>query len=234
MPIRVACNHVTNYEFDRPVSLSPHVLRLRPAAHCRTPIHAYSLKILPEKHFINWQQDAFGNYLARLVFPEKTTKLRFEVEVIADMTVYNPFDFFIEDSAEKYPFTYSKLEKTELVPYLQKVVTGPLLKSWLETVDLSEVNTIDFLVEVNRLVRETVNYSVRMEPGVQSCETTLQRKIGSCRDSAWLLVQIFRHLGIAARFVSGYLIQLTADEKSLDGPSGPEADFTDLHAWTEV
>ncbi|MCW8860560.1 MAG: transglutaminase family protein [Deltaproteobacteria bacterium] len=234
MPIRIACNHVTSYKFDRPISLSPHVLRLRPAAHCRTPIHAYSLKVLPETHFLNWQQDAFGNYLARLVFPEKTRELRFEVEVIADMTVYNPFDFFIEESAEKYPFSYNKLERMELAPYLQKVVTGPLLEKWLEKIDRSEVLTIDFLVEVNRQVQQTVNYSVRMEPGVQSCETTLQRKIGSCRDSAWLLVQAFRHLDLAARFVSGYLIQLTSDEKSLDGPSGPEADFTDLHAWTEV
>ena len=234
MPIRIACNHVTSYKFDRPVSLSPHVLRLRPAAHCRTPIHAYSLKVIPETHFLNWQQDAFGNYVARLVFPEKTRELRFEVEVIADMTVYNPFDFFIEESAEKYPFSYNKQEQTELVPYLQKVVTGPLLKTWLERIDRSEVLTIDFLVEVNRQVQQTVNYSVRMEAGVQSCETTLQREIGSCRDSAWLLVQIFRHLGLAARFVSGYLVQLTADEKALDGPSGPEADFTDLHAWTEV
>ncbi len=234
MPIRIACNHVTSYKFDRPVSLSPHVLRLRPAAHCRTPIHAYSLKVTPEDHFLNWQQDAFGNYLARLVFPEKTRELSFEVEVIADMTVYNPFDFFVAEHAEKYPFTYEKQERTELAPYLQKIVTGPLLQKWLEKVDRSEVNTNDFLVNVNRLVQETVGYSVRMEPGVQACETTLKRKIGSCRDSAWLLVQIFRHLGLAARFVSGYLVQLTADEKSLDGPSGPEADFTDLHAWTEV
>ena len=234
MPIRIACNHVTSYTFDRPISLSPHVLRLRPAPHCRTPIHAYSLKVLPEKHFLNWQQDASGNYLARLVFPEKTRELRFEVEVIADMTAYNPFDFFIEESAEKYPFSYAQQEKIELAPYLQKIVPGPLLEKWMQTVDRSEVNTNDFLVAVNRQVKETVGYSVRMEPGVQSCETTLQRKIGSCRDSAWLLVQVFRHLGLAARFVSGYLVQLTADEKSLDGPSGPEADFTDLHAWTEV
>jgi uncharacterized protein (DUF2126 family)/transglutaminase-like putative cysteine protease len=234
MPIRIACHHVTSYKFDRTISLAPHVLRLRPAPHCRTPIHSYSLKVTPEAHFLNWQQDAFGNYLARLVFPEKTRELRFEVELIADMTVYNPFDFFIEESAEKYPFEYSQLERSELGPYLQKVVTGPRLKKWLQRVDRSEITTIDFLIEVNRMVQQTVNYSVRMEPGVQSCEQTLQRELGSCRDSAWLLVQVFRHLGLAARFVSGYLVQLTADEKALDGPSGPEADFTDLHAWTEV
>jgi len=234
MPIRVACNHNTTYKFDKPVSIYPHVVRLRPAPHSRTPIHAYSLKIFPENHFLNWQQDAFGNYLARLVFPEKTRELRINVEVIADMTSYNPFDFFIEEYAENYPFDYNKLERTELAPYFQKVKTGPRLKKWLDKVDRKEQRTIDFLVAINRRLQQTVNYSVRMEPGVQSCELTLQRKIGSCRDSAWLLVQVLRHLGLAARFVSGYLIQLTADEKSLDGPSGPEADFTDLHAWTEV
>jgi len=210
------------------------VIRLRPAPHSRTPIHAYSLKILPEEHFINWQQDAFGNYLARVVFPEKTRELRIEVEVIADMAAYNPFDFFIEEYAETYPFSYNKLERTELTPYFQKINTGPLLEKWLKTVDCSEKKTIDFLVEVNQQIQNSINYSVRMEPGVQSCETTLQRALGSCRDSAWLLVQVMRHMGLAARFVSGYLIQLAADEKSLDGPSGPETDFTDLHAWAEV
>ncbi|MDX2478813.1 MAG: transglutaminase family protein, partial [Desulfuromusa sp.] len=234
MPIRVACNHNTSYKFDRPISLFPHVVRLRPALHSRTPIHAYSLKVFPEKHFLNWQQDAFGNYMARLVFPEKTSELRIEVEVIADMTAYNPFDFFVEDYAETFPFSYNKLEHTELAPYFQKIITGPLLEKWLKKVDRSKKNTNDFLVDVNNLVQKSINYSVRMEVGVQSCETTLQRALGSCRDSAWLLVQIFRHLGVAARFVSGYLIQLSSDEKSLDGPSGPEADFTDLHAWTEV
>ncbi len=234
MPIRIACNHNTHYKFDQPITIHPHVIRLRPAPHSRTPIHAYSLKITPENHFLNWQQDAFGNYMARLVFPEKASELRIEVEVIADMTAYNPFDFFIEESAENYPFSYAALERSDLAPYFAKNVPGPLLEKWLSEVDCSEKKTIDFLVEVNQKIMQSVNYSVRMEVGVQSCETTLKRAIGSCRDSAWLLVQVMRHLGVAARFVSGYLVQLAADEKSLDGPSGPEADFTDLHAWTEV
>ncbi len=234
MPIRVACQHITSYKFDRPVSLSPHVLRLRPAPHSRTPIRAYSLKVEPEGHFINWQQDAFGNYLARLVFPDKTDRLHIEVEVIADMTAINPFDFFIEDYAGKFPFKYTHLEKGELGPYLKLEEDGPLLMKWLDQLDRKEINTVDFLVAVNQKLQQHINYSVRMEPGVQSCEETLDRRIGSCRDSAWLLVQILRHCGLAARFVSGYLIQLAADEKSLEGPSGPEADFTDLHAWTEV
>ncbi|BCR07018.1 IMP dehydrogenase [Desulfuromonas versatilis] len=234
MTIRIACNHLTCYKFDRPVGLSPHVFRLRPAPHSRTPIKGYSLRIHPEQHFLNWQQDPFGNYLARVVFPEKTRELRIEVEVVADMTVINPFDFFIEESAEKFPFAYDPQLRKELAPYFEIEEEGPLLRQWLAKVDRSEKGTVDFLVEINREVWKHVQYSVRLEPGVQSCEETLGRAVGSCRDSGWLLVQILRHLGLAARFVSGYLVQLTADEKSLDGPSGPEADFTDLHAWAEV
>src|ERR1700739_2295872 len=234
MAIRVAINHKTAYKYDRPVSLSPHVFRLRPAAHSRTPIEAYSLKITPKEHFINWQQDPFGNFQARVVFPEKTTELRVEVEVIADMIVINPFDFFVEEYAEKYPYKYQGQLPKELVPYLEITESGPLLMQWVNRVDKKEQPINDFLVALNQQLNKDISYSIRMEPGVQTAEQTLFRCIGSCRDSAWLFVQILRHLGLAARFVSGYLVQLKSDEKSLDGPSGPENDFTDLHAWTEV
>ncbi len=234
MSIRVACHHHTEYLFDRPVGLSPHILRLRPAPHSRTPIRAYAMRIAPGKHFLNWQQDPFGNYLARVVFPEKTRQLKIEIEIVADMTVINPFDFFIEESAEQVPFVYPAQLRKELAPYFELAEDGPLLEAWLAGVERAATPTVDFLVALNQRVRETVNYTVRLEPGVQTCDETLDKALGSCRDSAWLLVQILRRLGLAARFVSGYLIQLTADEKSLDGPSGPEADFTDLHAWAEV
>jgi uncharacterized protein (DUF2126 family)/transglutaminase-like putative cysteine protease len=234
MTIRVAIRHKTIYNFDRPVSLSPHVFRLRPAVHSRTPIKAYTLRIEPKNHFINWQQDPFGNLVARVVFPDKCEKLSVEVEVIADMTVINPFDFFVEDYAENYPFTYDALTLKELQPYLEITEQGPLLIQWINEFDASKRSINDFLVDINRKVFETLSYNIRMEVGIQSCEETLTIRSGSCRDSAWLLVQVLRHLGLAARFVSGYLVQLTADIKSLDGPSGPENDFTDLHAWTEV
>ncbi len=234
MTIRVALKHKTIYQFDRSINLSPHVFRLRPAVHCRTPVKAYSLRIEPKTHFINWQQDPFGNLLARVVFPEKTDRLSVEVEVIVDLTVINPFDFFVEEYAEKFPFSYEALLQKELQPYLETTEDGPLLKKWLKNFDISKRNINDFLVDVNRQVFSDISYNIRMEVGIQSCEKTLTLKSGSCRDSAWLLVQILRHLGLAARFVSGYLVQLTADIKSLDGPSGPEHDFTDLHAWTEV
>lgn len=234
MTIRVAINHRTSYKFDRPVNLSPHTVRLRPAPHSRTPIHSYSLKIKPENHFINWQQDAFGNYLARLVFPEKCTEFEVDVEVIADMTTINPFDFFVEDYAETYPFEYNKQLKTELRPYLAKLRCGSTFKKFLANVDRKERTINDFLVEINQYVQQEIEYLVRLEPGIQTPEQTLKMAKGSCRDSAWLLVQLLRHLGLAARFASGYLVQLKPDEKSLDGPSGAEQDFTDLHAWCEV
>ncbi|WP_446810184.1 DUF2126 domain-containing protein [Methylomonas sp. 2BW1-5-20] len=234
MSIRVAINHKTSYHYDHPVQLAPHVLRLRPASHSRTAVSAYSLTIKPDKHFINWQQDPFGNYLARLVFPEKTTEFSIEVDLIADMTVINPFDFFLEEYAEHYPFAYPEQLAKELAPYLEIREQGPLLQDFLADLKRDKQGIVDFLVDINQAVNQAVNYAIRMEPGVQSCEETLEKKLGSCRDSGWLLVQVLRHMGLAARFVSGYLVQLVADVKSLDGPSGTDHDFTDLHAWTEV
>src|SRR5690606_34731341 len=234
MAIKVAIHHKTHYLYDRFITLSPHIVRLRPAAHCRTPISAYTLKIKPENHFINWQQDPFGNYLARLVFPEKTREFHVEVEVIAEMVVVNPFDFFVESYAENFPFEYEDSLKRDLAPYLGNNENGELFINWLSEFDARKQHINDFLVNINRAVYEKVKYTIRMEPGVQTCEETLGRSLGSCRDSAWLLVQAFRFYGLAARFVSGYLVQLKPDFKPLEGPTGPEKDFTDLHAWAEV
>ena len=234
MSIHVALNHVTHYSYDRLINLGPQIVRLRPCPHSRTRILSYSLKIGPAQHFINWQQDPQGNYLARLVFPEKTREFRVEVDMVAEMSVINPFDFFLEPHAEKIPFAYVAEERHELAPYLYKVDCGPLFDKYLAGISREPLRSVDFLVALNAQLQRDISYTIRMEPGVQTPEETLTKRSGSCRDSAWLLVQVLRHLGLAARFVSGYLIQLTADVKSLDGPSGPEKDFTDLHAWTEV
>jgi uncharacterized protein (DUF2126 family) len=234
MSIHVALNHKTRYKYDRVVSLSPHVFRLRPAPHSRTPILAYSLRITPENHYINWQQDPFGNYQARVVFPDGGDELSIEVDLVADLTVINSFDFFVDEYATNYPFTYTGQEAKELTPYTEITERGPRLLAWLAGIDCAEKPIVDFLVELNQRLKQDINYSIRMEPGVQTCEETLAQTLGSCRDTGWLLVQILRHLGLAARFVSGYLVQLTADIAALDGPSGPSADFTDLHAWAEV
>jgi uncharacterized protein (DUF2126 family)/transglutaminase-like putative cysteine protease len=234
LAIRVALHHKTTYRYDRPVELSPHVVRLRPAPHCRTPILSYSLSVYPKTHFLNWQQDPQSNYLARLVFPEPTRMLQVEVDLVAEMVVVNPFDFFLEPSANTCPFAYETGLAHDLQPYLETEPVGPRLQALLASIDRAPQTTVDFLVAVNQRLQREVNYIVRMEPGIQTCEETLTTGYGSCRDSAWLMVQLLRHLGLAARFVSGYLIQLVADEKPLDGPEGPENDFTDLHAWAEV
>ena len=234
MTIRVALQHKTEYKFDRHVNVAPHILRLRPAPHSRTHIHSYSLKVTPEDHFLNWQQDPFGNFQSRLVFPEKTDTLTFEVEVIADMTVINPFDFFVEKYAENYPFSYDEQLQKELKPYLEITESGPLLKEYAASIPREEMPINDFLVMVNTKLSQDIGYGIRLEPGVQTSDETLELAKGSCRDTSWLLIQLFRHCGLAARFASGYLVQLTSDVKALDGPSGPEEDFTDLHAWCEV
>ncbi|MEN9677703.1 MAG: hypothetical protein RIS76_3599, partial [Verrucomicrobiota bacterium] len=282
MPIHVALRHQTRYTYDRPVGHGPHVIRLRPAPHCRTNILSFSQKITGGEHFINWQQDAFANWNARLVFPGKLTEFNIEVEVVAEMAVYNPFDFFIEEEAKSFPFTYEPTLRKDLTSFLEPGPLTPRFAAYLQRIrreilghpdevshaatpatgHLTDVHhdggqlphlpdtanakattvpagkeplrTIDLLVALNQRLQRDLKYVIRLEPGVQSPEETLTRNSGSCRDSGWLLVETLRHLGLAARFASGYLIQLAPDLKSLDGPSGTEVDFTDLHAWCEV
>ncbi|MEM6932583.1 MAG: transglutaminase family protein [Pseudomonadota bacterium] len=234
MSINAAITHRTSYRYDRRINLGPQIIRLRPAPHSRTRILSFSQKITPDPHFINWQQDPFGNYLARVVFPEKVENFEVTVDLVADMAAINPFDFFLEESAEHFPFTYDPALRDELAPYLQVEKQGDFFHEFLGLIPREKAHTNDFLVEVNQLVQEAVAYTIRMEPGVQTPDETLDKGSGSCRDSAWLLCHLLRHIGLASRFVSGYLIQLTPDVKAIDGPSGPLADFTDLHAWCEV
>lgn len=256
MPIHVSLHHVTHYRYDTAIALGPQVVRLRPAPHCRSKILGYSLRITPARHFLNWQQDPQSNYLARLVFPEKTTEFRVEVDLVVELAVFNPFDFFLEPDAEHVPFSYDHILDHELEPFLKILPATPGLDAYVEEVaaDLLKrsaeakqnplssdkadeptgYRTIDFLVSLNARLFKDIRYTIRMEPGVQTPEETLEKRSGSCRDTAWLMCQVLRHLGMASRFVSGYLIQLKSDQRSLDGPSGPEEDFTDLHAWCEV
>lgn len=234
MPLHVALTHHTEYRYDRPVGLAPHVVRLRPAPHCRTPILSYGLRISPDKHWINWQQDPFGNFLARVVIPETTLRFSATVDIVADMAVINPFDFFVEETAKDWPFQYDPALKTELSAYLEPLPGSPRFERYLRQLDVRSPGTVDFLCDLNRQLSQDIKYLIRMEPGVQTPEETLTSGSGSCRDSGWLLVQLLRRLGLAARFVSGYLIQLKPDTQPIDGPEGATEDFCDLHAWAEV
>lgn len=234
MSIKAAIYHLTHYKYDRPVVLQPQIIRLQPAPHSKTKVLSHSLRVSPNLHFVNTQQDPYGNFLTRFVFPEPVTELKIEVDLVADMTVYNPFDFFVEESAETWPFDYPEDIRADLAIYRQPEPLTPALSRFLDGIDKRPRNTVTFVTELNARLQQAIAYIVRMEPGVWTPEETLTNAKGSCRDSSWLLVNILRHLGFAARFVSGYLIQLKPDLVSLDGPAGTDHDFTDLHAWCEV
>ncbi|WFR94589.1 DUF2126 domain-containing protein [Rhizobium tumorigenes] len=234
MSIKASIYHLTHYKYDTPVRLGPQIIRLKPASHSKTRVISHSLKISPENHFVNLQQDPYGNYLARYVFPDPVTEFKIEVDLVADMTVYNPFDFFVEEAAEVWPFEYPEDLRDDLKIYMQPEPMGEALAAFMATIDRTPTRTTDFVVGLNARLQRDINYVIRMEPGVQTPEETLLAALGSCRDTSWLLVEVLRNLGFAARFVSGYLIQLAPDLKALDGPSGTEVDFTDLHAWCEV
>jgi len=234
MSILVGLHHSTRYSYDRPVRLGPQVVRLRPGPHCRTRIASYTLTVKPAQHFLNWQQDPNGNWLARYLFREKTTEFSIDVDLVVAMKAINPFDFFVEPYAETWPFEFPPELKHDLAAFTGPEPAGPLLREFVNSILREPRSTVDFLVDLNRRLQRKIRYVVRMEPGVQTPDETLRSGAGSCRDTAWLFVQTLRHIGLSARFVSGYLIQLGPEAKPPEGAVGAAQDLADLHAWAEV
>lgn len=226
MPTEVAIHHETRYAYDRLVHLEPQTIRLRPAPHGRTPIRSYSLQVEPTEHFLNWLQDPSGNFLARIVIPNPVRALRVTVDLVAEIAEIDPFAFFVAEEAADWPFVYESEMAEELFPLRVIQPPDPRLADWIASIPRTSVPTVDLLVGLNQRIHQFLEYQVRLEPGVQTPEETLSLGRGSCRDSAWLLVVLLRHLGIAARFTSGYLIQLSSDD--------PAEDRGDLHAWAEA
>src|SRR3984893_10336471 len=181
MSILVGLHHVTGYRYDRLVTLGPQVIRLRPAPHCLTPIKSYALKVLPAEHFVNWQQDPHGNWLAGFVFPEKGREFSIAVDFVADMQVINPFDFFVEPYADQFPFEYPEQLRTDLAAFLEPEPPGPLLKSYVASLSRERMNTVDYLVALNQELQRIIRYVTRMEPGVQTPDETLKAGAGSRR-----------------------------------------------------
>jgi uncharacterized protein (DUF2126 family)/transglutaminase-like putative cysteine protease len=235
MGIQVALKHRTVYRYDTAVSLGPQIIRLRPGLHCRTPILSYSLNIAPSEHSLSWQLDPSSNQLARLVFHSKANEFAVEVNLIADLSPINPFEFLLDPAVEEYPFKYGPDLASDLHPYLLVDPPGLLLRTFVESCRNQRTGTVNLLLTLNRKVRDQISYVARLEHGIQTSEQTLRKRSGSCRDSALLLVECLRELGIAARFVSGYLIQLAVEKTDLPGSNGgPQADTADLHAWAEA
>ncbi|HEY1555651.1 MAG TPA: transglutaminase family protein [Kofleriaceae bacterium] len=236
--MRVLVQHRSRYRYPAPALLGPQVIRLRPADHARARVESYRLDIAPE-HRVHWQRDPHGNHAARVTFKsgQRIESLELLVELALDVRPVNPFDFFVDARAKTTPFTYPDALAGELAAFLD---TGdPAYRLGRRTLELlaalpGEADTIDLLVEINRRVREAVAYVIRDEPGVWTPEQTLAEGRGSCRDSGVLLVALLRARGIAARFASGYLVQLADEGMIPDEPRGVDRDVVDLHAWAEA
>jgi transglutaminase-like putative cysteine protease len=231
--IRVALNHRTVYEYDRPVSLMPQIVRLKPAAHCRTPIISYALFIEPQNHYLHWENDSYGNSVAHVIFPERTNRLVFEVQLVADMLPMGALESLLTTTGGRVP-DLSALERRGMAAYLACEQAGPHFRRFLHPLSSDPALTTRRLLDINRQIHETIQHVMRIEPGVQSIESTLVTHRGSARDLAWLLILTLRHMGLPARFVSGYAIQLNFDAGDLEAGKSFTPDSTELHAWAEV
>ncbi|MEZ4266859.1 MAG: transglutaminase family protein [Myxococcota bacterium] len=236
--MRLLIQHRTSYIYPRPANLGPHVVRLRPATHARAHIESYSLTV-PDEALVHWQQDPQANHVARLTFRDGVRFERFDVvvEITADIRPVNPFDFFVDEYATDLPFAYPEELARSLAAYLETTSpayeAGPLFEAFVAA-HPGHGGTVAYVVELAGKVAASVRYVIREESGVWTPEETLAQGRGSCRDSAVLLVAALRRAGLAARFASGYLVQLADEGMIPDQPRGVDRDVVDLHAWAEV
>ena len=237
--MRLLLQHRTHYGYDRPAALGPHTVRLRPANHAKARVEAYALHVEPSSCRLQWQQDPAGNHAARISFGagERVRELDLLVEMAIDVRPVNPFDFFVDARCERMPFQYPGELTADLSPYFDTsdpaYATGSLFRQFVAGVPVRE-KTVDHVVALNQAVHRRLRYVIREESGVWTPEQTLLEGRASCRDSAVLLVAALRSSGLAARFVSGYLVQLTDEGMIPDEPRGVSRDVVDLHAWAEV
>ncbi len=232
--MRLLLHHRSLYRFPQPAVLGPHLIRLRPASHAQLAVESYQLRVTAPGE-LRWHKDPVGNAVARATWPSgRLSELTVEVELAVDLRPVNPFDFTLDASAEESPFSYGELAH-DLAPYLRcddaAYALGDRARELFATLPRSGT-TVPLVIEVNRLVHERVRYVVRDEEGVWSPEETLLQGRGSCRDSAVLLVAALRSCGLAARFVSGYLVELAGDAPP--GRAAISRDALALHAWAEV
>ena len=226
MTLRLALTHRIESRFDQPVLPSTHWLRLRPAPHTRARVEAYSLRVEPGAHFINWLRDPYENHLARLDLPQPTSHLTLTVEVILELAVSDPFDFLVESFASSAPFEYPEQLRKELTPYLAPGASGPRFAAWLAQLDRRPRYVIEFLDTINRAVQERIAVEATVRAGAIDVEALLASSRGAPWELAWLLTLSLRGVGLAARFVSGYRI--------IAGPATAAAAAASLHAWSEV
>ena len=237
--MRVSLHHITQYRYDRQVRLGSQIIRLRPAPHYCGRLLSYSLTVEPVDADIQWRHDPFANQTAEVRFADKTDLFRVSVALSVDLSVdltidhqTNPsVDFSLTSESERLPLNYTPQLIRELAAYRHTQAAGSLFQQYLGTIERHDMRTAALVVMLNQKLHRDIRYRIRKEHGVQTPEQTLQEGSGSCRDSGWLLVQLLRHCGFAARFVSGYLIQLPSEGIE---PSNPAVSANELHAWCEV
>lgn len=220
---RYQIHHHTIYRYDTSVTFSPHYLRLKPQESDVCDTLSYTLDVSPPCS-VYWSEDIIGNHVAKCIFSTPSDILDIRTVLEVSLGEKNPFAFIVDEYAENYPFAYRPYEQNGLQYYLQVQEQGELFTQWVARFSPLSMYVVSMLREVANAIAMEIRYEKRHEPGYLPAEQTLAEKQGSCRDTAWLLMQTLRALGLASRFVSGYLLQPEDDVPDVD---------IEYHAWVE-